>query len=311
MDGLITLVPERWHPWLVLFFVGASVGSAVLKLILGDPKPGDSTLRRCAFALARLLDLAAINSETVVAKLKRVRAELAARDQAEIAEAQRHVDRGTTLTTAIDQHNMMTLLQEAEANAMARIEAGAPLDIVEQERFRREMAIRRMTPDQRKIEKAELVAVLSKVRGTGALVLAALLSMSSQACASSQIRTHAQIADAAEEPILAAKHLIEARMATDAKALRERVSDTQAQQQEMVALQTSYAPIEGAFEALRLAYNAYVDAIQGAHATGGDVSHEAALALLSKWQAFAEAARLMGLTVPDPPEPLRELGGGS
>lgn len=310
MDDLLTLVPEHWQPYVLLFFLSASFGSALLKLVLGDPKPGDSMLRRLAFGLAQGLDWAAINSETVRAKFRRMRADLAARDEAEIAEAQRQAERGTTLTAAIDQHNMMTLLQEAEANAMARLEAGVPPDVVESERFRREMAIRAMTPERRRIERAELAALASKV-GTGlrAIAFLALLSLPTQACAGSQLRTHASIADAVSEPLLAAKHVIEARMDADAQAVRARAVSPEDEHAQMLALQASYAGVEASFELVRQSYNSYVEAIQAAHETGADIPHELALALLSRWRAFVDVAQQLGIRVPEPPEALSDLGG--
>ncbi len=309
MEDLLELLPVTWLPYLFAFCVGSSVLSALIKRVLGDPTPSDSGQRRAWFELAKLLDYAALNSETVKSKLKRMRAELAARDEAEIAEAQRNP---STLTTAIDHYNLVSLLQDAESNAESRLEAGAPPDVVEADRFRREMALRSMTPERRRIERAELVAMLSKVgRGARVLGLVVLLSGSLTACAGSHLKTHATIADAAYAPLLVTKRAIEMHMAADAKLVRDRVSDADAERAEMAALQDSYAHVETSFTLLSESYNAYVDAIQQANATGADVPHEFALALLSRWQAFVDVARTMGLTVPEPPDALRNLGGGS
>ncbi len=143
----------------------------------------------------------------------------------------------------------------------------------------------------------------------GPMFALALALIPSSACAGSQLRTHASIADASYAPITAAKSALERHIAADAAAVKARATSPEDERAQMSALQSSYARTEATFDLTREAYNAYVEAIQGSHATGADIPHEAALALLSRWRAFIEAARAMGLTVPEPPEALRDLGG--
>jgi hypothetical protein len=56
-----------------------------------------------------------------------------------------------------------------------------------------------------------------------------------------------------------------------------------------------------------VAYNAYVDSIQAAHAGGADARIEAGRALLRHWRELAQVARSIGVEVPGPPAELEEL----
>lgn len=151
------------------------------------------------------------------------------------------------------------------------------------------------------------------LRGAGpaALVLLAVLALPSQACAGQDsLRTHSQIASAAYSPIMLAKQVIEERAAHDYAEIHAHYSGPEAADK-VALLRESYAPVEGAMSALIATYNAYVDAIQASHATGQPMSHEAALAILSRWASLTRAASLIGLEVPVPPDVLLALGRAS
>lgn len=163
---------------------------------------------------------------------------------------------------------------------------------------------------KQRVKDEQVAQVLRKIRNTPPLMMLAVMLVSS-GCAGSQLRTHASIADAAEGPILAAKHFIEVRAHDEAAAIRSRGMSADSERQEMAALQASYAPVESALTALIAAYNSYIDAIRVSHATGQEISHAVAMALLSRWQTFLDAARALGIQLPDPPDVLRELGDAS
>ncbi len=316
MDDLLTFLPPQWATWLRVIAelsFGLSLIAAAIKPMLGEPDPtSDSRWKQIVFYVMRGIDWAAVNTKTIREKDAQ-RKLLAARDEQEIHEADRYRRRNRTLVEAADDGVTAALIQHIDAQAQQDLVEGLRSDLVEAQRLARRARILRMTPQERRAERADIAHAGDKGSTVliGIALFAMLLSGSASACASSQVRSHALIADSAAEPILAAKQLIERRMAADVSDVRKRVTNPDALRLEMEALQASYAPLEGAFELLRETYNAYVDAITKTNETTGDVSHQAALALLSRWQSFLDAARDMGLTVPEPPESLRNLGGSS
>jgi hypothetical protein len=148
-------------------------------------------------------------------------------------------------------------------------------------------------------------------KGKAPAALLLLVCLPNQACAGQDaLRTHSQIANAAYDPIMAAKELLEQRAADQVAEIRAHASGAEAAAK-VATLRESYGPVEGAMSALIAAYNAYVDAIQEAHATGKPLPQETALALLSRWASLTRAAALIGLDVPVPPDALLALGGVS
>jgi hypothetical protein len=74
----ISFLPEPWqHIVLVIVqvVVAASGLVALLKTVMGKPSPSDPKWKKAVFVLLQGLDWVALNSETVVAKKKRARAE--------------------------------------------------------------------------------------------------------------------------------------------------------------------------------------------------------------------------------------------
>lgn len=324
MQELSDILPPQWALWLSVIAQASfalSLIAAACKPLLGPPDPArDPTWKQWIFSLLRVVDFVAVNTTTIRAKDAQ-RKLLASRDKEEIGETERQRLRGLSPVEAADESVTIALIQNIDALASAELLAGMDAQAVEAQRMARRLRVLDMTPEQRRLERADSVAaqLRSKVhRGTTiAVVLLAVLSSSAASCVSgcagstSQVGTQAAIVKSAEEPFLAAKQALESRMATDYQGVKDRVVDAEAERVELLALEQSYGALEAAFETLRLAYNAYVEGIQAAHREGRDVSRELALALLSRWQSFVDVARSRGLAVPEPPSFLSDPGGAS
>lgn len=137
------------------------------------------------------------------------------------------------------------------------------------------------------------------VKRKAAAVMAVLMLGVLVACAGSQVRTHAAIADAVHDPIVAAQHALRD------QELRE-IAAVHAEPAKVAELRERYAPADGAMMLVIDAYNAYVDAIQAAH-EGADMRLETARELLNRWRTLIDAAKMVGLDVPIPDE-LAALG---
>jgi hypothetical protein len=142
---------------------------------------------------------------------------------------------------------------------------------------------------------------------TTVLMIAIALLAPGYACAGNQVRTHAQIADAIYEPILAAKQAIERRAYEQVEHIRAASLTTEEADGKIDALRGRYRPVEGAMGLVIDGYNAYVEAIQKAHADGSDLRTEAGMALLNRWRSLMRAAGDLGIPMPEIPEALREL----
>jgi uncharacterized iron-regulated protein len=155
-----------------------------------------------------------------------------------------------------------------------------------------------------------LKAIASKLKRSPpvtALMIAVALLAPSYACAGSQVRTNAQIADALYEPILAAKQAIESRAYEQVGHIRAASLTVEEADSKIALLRERYRPVEGAMTLVIEGYNAYVDAIQKAHADGSDLRTEAAMALLNRWRSLMRAAGDLGIPLPEIPDALKEL----
>jgi hypothetical protein len=135
------------------------------------------------------------------------------------------------------------------------------------------------------------------------LVLPVLLS-----CAATPLQTHAQVADGTANLIDEAGRLLERRI----RLVEEDAVGASATRDEAVAriqrLRSTYAPLEAAYEAVRLAHEAYVDAILRAHAAGlGRPEPGALLTLSAAWAELAKRAEMLGLVLPEPSDALAGL----
>jgi hypothetical protein len=139
------------------------------------------------------------------------------------------------------------------------------------------------------------------------LMIAIALLAPSYACAGNQVRTHAQIADALYEPILAAKQAIERRAYEQVEHIKAASLTTEEADGKITLLRDQYRQVEGAMSLVIDSYNAYVDAIKKAHADGADLRTEAGLALLNRWRSMMRAAGDLGIPMPEIPKALSEL----
>lgn len=139
------------------------------------------------------------------------------------------------------------------------------------------------------------------------MISIALLATPCYACAGSQVRTHAQIADALDTPILEAKQAIEHRAYEQVAHIKAAALTPEEADSKIAALRERYRPIEASMLLVIEGYNAYVEAIQKAHADGESLQRGAALALLSRWQTLLSHAKDLGVSMPEIPEALRSL----
>jgi hypothetical protein len=142
---------------------------------------------------------------------------------------------------------------------------------------------------------------------TTVLMIAIALLAPSYACAGNQVRTHAQIADALYEPILAAKQAIERRAYEQVEHIKAASLTIEEADGKIALLRERYRPVEGSMSLVIDGYNAYVEAIQKAHADGSDLRTEAGLALLNQWRSLMRAAGDLGIPMHEIPEALSEL----
>lgn len=142
--------------------------------------------------------------------------------------------------------------------------------------------------------------------GVGMTLLALAFALAS--CAATPLETHARAALTAADLIGAAGDAIETRLrklekdAYDASEYREDAEER------LKRLRETYAPLELAYEMVRQAHAAYVDAIRRADAAGleqPDPNYQKALA--AAWAELAQRARMLGLLLPQPPPALRRL----
>lgn len=138
------------------------------------------------------------------------------------------------------------------------------------------------------------------------LVLVALVS-----CAATPLQTHATIADGTAQLIDEAGKLIKERALAGEESVLA-ISKSRAEAEARVADQRrAYAPLEAAYEALRLAHAAYVDAIKRADEAGLDrPDPDVARALTEAWHELVGRAQMLGLLLPTPPPELAPLLGG-
>lgn len=137
-------------------------------------------------------------------------------------------------------------------------------------------------------------------------MLAFALALAS--CATTPLQRHAEFADGSAQLIDAAGRALEQRI----RQVEEDALDASATRDEAVVsiqrLRTTYAPLEAAYEAVRLAHAAYVDAILRASAAGHERPEPDVLATLSAaWVELLQRARMLGLNLPQPPPALAEL----
>lgn len=137
--------------------------------------------------------------------------------------------------------------------------------------------------------------------------IAAVLSFVVFAACATTRQTHASIAGTAYAPITSAKAAIEASAFNDAARLRLEARPGDDLDRQIALLREQYAPLERAMSALILAYNAYVDAIQGARSGGDDAQLEAARALLVQWRDLRRVAGSLGIPVEAAPAELVEF----
>lgn len=154
---------------------------------------------------------------------------------------------------------------------------------------------------------------LPKVRSVKALGLLLFFAIGTciplQSCGGpNAIRVHATIADTSYPLVMSAKQTLEERASADLSAIIASPDTPQDRDRRISALRDSYRPVEGAMNFLIVAYNAYVDAIQAAHAGHTDVRMEAAKELLRRWRALLELAGALGLELPEPPAALQGAG---
>jgi hypothetical protein len=155
-----------------------------------------------------------------------------------------------------------------------------------------------------------LKAIASKLRRSPpatAIMIALVLIAPSYACAGNQVRTNAQIADALYEPIHAAKKAIESRAYEQVAQIRAAALTREEADGKIALLRERYGRVEGAMSLVIDGYNAYVDAIKGAHADGSDLRTNAGKNLLVRWQSLVSAARDLGIPIDDIANTLQEL----
>lgn len=152
-----------------------------------------------------------------------------------------------------------------------------------------------------------IAAKLKRSPPVTVLMISIALLAPSYACAGSQVRTHAQIADALTAPILAAKQAIEERAYEQVGHIKAASLTAEEADSKIAALRERYRPIEASMLIVIEGYNAYVEAIQKAHADGESLQRGAALALLSRWQTLLRHAQDLGVPMPEIPEALRSL----
>jgi len=142
--------------------------------------------------------------------------------------------------------------------------------------------------------------------GTSFLLL--ILPVLVLSCAATPLETHATIAASSAEVIGAAGDALQARLV----AVERDAVATSATQEEARArvdrLRATYAPLEAAYEAVRLAHAAYVEAILRAHAAGRERPEPDVIGALSAaWVELVKRAEMLGLVLPQPPPALRGL----
>jgi hypothetical protein len=162
--------------------------------------------------------------------------------------------------------------------------------------------------------KAGIVAGFAWLLAMAGLTLAACLS---GGCGSSALAVHAGVADATGEAITAAgAELLEHRE----RALHEAIDAAptrEVAEQGVEVVRERYESAVLAYDALRLAHDAYVDVL--VLAAAGDVDDPARWARIAArvvvaWQAWAETGRALALDVPAPPAMLLSvavLAGGA
>jgi hypothetical protein len=146
--------------------------------------------------------------------------------------------------------------------------------------------------------------------GAGMMLLL-VLPLLALSCAATPLETHATIAVSSADVITEAGKLLQARLeAVERDAVA--TSGTREEARERVGrLRATYAPLEAAYEAVRLAHAAYLDAILRAHAEGRDRPEpDALLALSAAWVELVKRAEMLGLVLPEPGEGLAGLPGG-
>jgi hypothetical protein len=162
--------------------------------------------------------------------------------------------------------------------------------------------------------KAGIAAGIAWLVSMAGLTLAACLS---GGCGASALAVHAGVADATGEAITAAgAELLEHRE----RALHEAIDAAptrEVAEQGVEVVRERYEPAVLAYDALRLAHDAYVDVL--VLAAAGDVDDPARWARIAArvvvaWQAWAETGRALAIDVPAPPAMLLSvavLAGGS
>lgn len=147
--------------------------------------------------------------------------------------------------------------------------------------------------------------------GMTLLIVLPLLALS---CAATPLERHATIAASSADVIGEAGRLLQARLeAVERDAVA--TSATQEEARERIdRLRAMYAPLEAAYEAVRLAHAAYLEAILRAHVAGRERPEPDVMATLSAaWFELVKRAEMLGLLLPQPPPALRGLlpGDGS
>lgn len=117
-------------------------------------------------------------------------------------------------------------------------------------------------------------------------------------------RLHTQIALTIEKPLLAAYAILEARRDAEKAAVRRESSTPLELDERLTILERQYAPVDQAWALTQAAYVAYDTAIHTAGEDNTAIAAAFALALLSKWRSFLEAAEAMGLELPPIPDVL-------
>lgn len=130
------------------------------------------------------------------------------------------------------------------------------------------------------------------------LLLVLGLAFASPGCASA-LHTHAVAADTSASLIEQTRLLIERELRAAEEAALARSPTREQAAQAVADLRRAHAPIESAYEALRLAHEAYVAAIVHAEAQGHDEPSLPAIgALRAAWAALIELARASGVALP-------------
>ena len=162
--------------------------------------------------------------------------------------------------------------------------------------------------------KAGIVAGFAWLLAMAGLTLAACLS---GGCGPSALAVHAGVADATGEAISAAgAELLEHRE----RALHEAIDSAptrEVAEHGVEVVRERYEPALLAYDALRLAHDAYVDVL--VLAAAGDVDDPARWARIAArvvvaWQTWAETGRALAIDVPAPPAMLLSvavLAGGA